>query len=713
MQISSWYGAKVGTRARPCSHLAFLSAFALLMGCADSRPPFEPQPGSEVSALIVPNEDPGAPQDPNVNLSDSYAVAIVEVQQRDVTYSDSLVLNPADMSVGNIFDISTPPMKYRYEVGYDNGGQQVAAQRATGGDTVDAGIGETDEAVNFSLVGGGTTATNAYGGTVQLLTSDEMSVATEFRSQLGNLNYVPPLVDGFDQALDQTYLTRASGLAQASASAVPADAEIVVLPSLPVGMTLIEIAPGIVESTQDVALPGGRRSKYAQYALVGKSWRLRKLQLQDRIQVNGRSELHETTTIVRSVRVRRNRTRDLLRRASKVVASESDVLAYEAPYHPRPLIEEVPEESPQPPPAPQPVSCVFGGARVNTTGPRIALQHGVLTDACTWGSAYGPNLFQRGANLRALRVSQTASDQPYADQAASLNAQLQATQVGPWVVVGHSNGGIVARKAHALYGSARVSGIVTMDSPNQGATITQYNRQFALSTTAALIGTGALNGAAWAVTKLGANPVLERISNSVLKKYGPGLLFVAGGIAPVFLSGNQNVFLDMQPGANSAGGLNQPGNEQFNITRIALFSESPRSWLSVRVACDFLGKDGNACVRNMRIANRLSWVTAIAGTIAGVAGWAPGFALARGALAMSASATALDKVWKFLVDGGTSGDGIVSSYTQRALPGRQAELRISGDPTHQKVTRSFAAKQLAEQQLRERFGANITGVPLP
>ena len=127
----------------------------------------------------------------------------------------------------------------------------------------------------------------------------------------------------------------------------------------------------------------------------------------------------------------------------------------------------------------------------------------------------------------------------------------------------------------------------------------------------------------------------------------------------------------------------------------------------------FLGKDGNKCARNMRIANRLSWATAIAGTIAGLAGWAPGYALARGALMVTASATALDKVWKYLVDGGTKGDGIVSLHSQRALPGKTAEVRIVSGPTHQKVTRSFEAKQLMELQLRSRFGAAINGVPIP
>jgi len=115
----------------------------------------------------------------------------------------------------------------------------------------------------------------------------------------------------------------------------------------------------------------------------------------------------------------------------------------------------------------------------------------------------------------------------------------------------------------------------------------------------------------------------------------------------------------------------------------------------------------------MRIANRLSWATAITGTITGLAGWAPRYALARGALTLGAPATAFDTMWKYLVDGGTNGDGIVSLQSRRALQGKTAEVRITSGPTHQKVTRSLEAKRFMETQLRSRFGAIINGVPIP
>ena len=702
-----------GTASRVQHTRAALTiALLLILGaCSDKPRPVEPNASSAVSAKIVPNEDPGAPQDPNLNRADTYAVAIVEVQQRDVTYPDSLVVNPANMTVGHVFDASTPVMKYRYEVGYNYAGAQLAAQRATPGDTADGGL--PDEAVNLSLIGSSTLAVNAYGANIVLGSSDEMTVASTFRATLGDINAVPPLVNGFSQAVSQSYLTSASPLA-ASAAASDNASSALAAPLAPAGVLVTEIQPGVVESLQEVQIANGSRSKRAQFALVDATWQLRSLSLVDHVIVKGQSEYHEASMRVRSMRVRRNPARDALRTVARALTSEADALTFNIASLPKPNIVVPPDSGPTlPPPPPPPTSCVYSAVRNGATGPRVDFQHGILTDACTWGAAYGPDLFQRGSNLRAVRISETPADQLYGIQASSLNTQLQATQAGAWVVVGHSNGGIVARKAHALYGIGKISGIVTLDSPHAGATITQYNRQFAATAAAATFGTAVLNSAAWAIDKLGASGVFGSISNAVLRKYGPGLLYTSGGIGPVFLSGSQNVFLDMQPGAGSAGGLNQPGAETFNITRVAIFSESPRSWLSVRVACDFLKKDGDACVRNMRAANRLSWVTAVVGTIAGIAGWAPGYALARGALALSASATAMDLTWKFLVDGGTQGDGTMSSYTQRSFPGKIVEIQIPGNPTHQKVTRSLAAKQLAEGQLRQRFGAVITGQPIP
>ncbi len=694
------------------SRLAISSALLVsLAACSDIPRPVEPNTLPSVSAKIVPNEDPGAPQDPNLNQADTYAVAIVEVQQRDVTYADSLVVNPADMTVGHVFDSSTPVMKYRYEVGYDRGGQQLAAQRATPGDTADGG--QPDEGVNLSLIGSGTIAMNTYGASVALGTSDEVNVAATFRSALGNINAVPPLINGFVQAVSQSYLTSASPLASAAAASASATSANFA-PTAPPGVRVTEIQPGVVESEHEVRIANGSRTKRSQFVLVDSTWQLRKLNLIDRVVVRGLSEYHEASLSVRQLRVRRNPAHDALRTVSHALAAETDVLTFDAANIPKPYLVVPPDSGPTlPPPPPPPASCVYSAVRSAATGPRVNFQHGILTDACTWGAAYGPDLFQRGTNLRAVRISETPADEIFAVQAPILNTQLQATQAGAWVIVGHSNGGIVARKAHALYGSENVGGIITLDTPHAGASITQYNRQFAATAADAVFGTAVLNSAAWAVDKLGASGVFGSISNAVLRKYGPGLLFVSAGIGPVFISGSQNVFLDMQPGAGSAGGLNQPGAETFNIKRIAIFSESPRSWLSVRVACDFLKKDGDACVRNMRIANRLAWLTAVVGTIAGLSGWSQGFALARGALALSASATAMDLTWKYLVDGLTQGDGTMSSYTQRAFPGGILQFQIPGNPTHQKVTRSLEAKRLAEGQLRSQFGAQIVGQPIP
>ena len=131
----------------------------------------------------------------------------------------------------------------------------------------------------------------------------------------------------------------------------------------------------------------------------------------------------------------------------------------------------------------------------------------------------------------------------------------------------------------------------------------------------------------------------------------------------------------------------------------------------MRLACDFLGQDGENCVKKMKRASRFAFLTAFIGTVAGVVGFAPGFAVAAYAGGWLAKMVALDAVYKWMVDGNTNGDGIVSSYSQRSMPSNLTTNRIPGDPSHLRVTTSRDAKILIENRLTQTFGAIIRPIP--
>jgi pimeloyl-ACP methyl ester carboxylesterase len=683
--------------------LCVLGVSGGIAGCTDSTGRAGTPGVTGVSALIVPNEDPGSPQDPNIRTNDTYAVAIVQSKEREVTYPGAEVLNPATLALDNVVDATSPVTAYRYEIGYDSYGRQVAAQRLTPSDTADGGT--AGEAVNIAFVGGTTVETDIYGAAVPVQPSEESAMTDQFRAGVGDVSTLPPLVDGFQQAAATSFMTRASLSASAVAASAPLSPgeEIATIPLIPPGTTVVERTPGVVEVTAMSTLANGIREKRSVFALKGRMWELQSMHTAEHYDVSGRRGYREVDATVKSLRIRRNPTKDALRVHSARLLVSADQVLFSLPVPPRSTLI-VPDEPPTGPPA-APV-CDFGATR-NAAGPRISLNHGILSDCGTW-RGYGQDLWARGTNLRAMQVVTTGSTRSYQEQANSWLAQILNRQAGAYVIVGHSNGGIVGRKVAQLWGASRVSGIITLNSPHGGASITTWNRQLAFGTTFAQTSDAAFNTISFII----GSPVIGTIGGQISGAVGPAALFGAAGLGTKLLQDRQDVFAEMKPGIYAASGMNIPGAEPYQPARYAFYSETPRKWLSVRLACDFLpGKEGETCVKNMKRASRFAFITAFVGTVAGIAGFAPGFAIAAYAGGWLAKMVALDLVFKWMVDGNTSGDGIVSSYSQRSMPATIQTTRIPGDPSHLRATTSRAAKGLIEQRLRLSFGANIQQIP--
>ena len=539
------------------------------------------------------------------------------------------------------------------------------------------------DAVNFAFVGNATTETDISGHVVPVDVSDESQMTAQFRAGIGDINAAPPLINGFTQAVSASYLTAASATARATLSPTELTTASVPQVRAPVGVEVNELRAGVVETIERAAVSGATREKRSEFHLVGNSWELKSLHATETYDVNGQRGMRELTTTIVAFRAHHNARRDAMRANAAALVAKSDVVANANGFIltsaslPKPNIVVPPDTSPTTPPPPGP-ACEFRATR-NASGPRVALQHGILTECGTW-QGYGPDLWTRGINLRAMRVTTTGSDKSYATQAYVLGSAMQTTQPGPWVVIGHSNGGIVARKALALNSSDVINGIISMNTPHAGASITQWNRELAFAAGFSLTAEAAFN----TISIVIGSPVIGELGSALASTVGPGALFGVAGLGTVLLQRSQEVFGEMQPGPNAAGGLNQPGAEVnfANVKRFGLYSETSRDWLSVRLACDFLNKDANKCVKRMKRASRFAFITAIVGAIAGFAGLPQGFAIAVYAGSWLAQMRALDLLYKWMVDGNTQGDGVVSSYSQRSFPGATAVTRILGDPDH-------------------------------
>lgn len=111
-------------------------------------------------------------------------------------------------------------------------------------------------------------------------------------------------------------------------------------------------------------------------------------------------------------------------------------------------------------------------AVVNSSGASVNIlyQHGFFSSATTWCqmSRYVRERYRVGNEIRHTLDSRAS----YEDQSADLQGRFQSdavTNPGPYVLVGHSNGGIVNRyTAQQLQDPSLVRGVVTISTPHYG-----------------------------------------------------------------------------------------------------------------------------------------------------------------------------------------------------------------------------------------------------
>jgi pimeloyl-ACP methyl ester carboxylesterase len=152
---------------------------------------------------------------------------------------------------------------------------------------------------------------------------------------------------------------------------------------------------------------------------------------------------------------------------------------------------ETPPTQPAPPPPP-PSNCphVVGGAN-------LLFQHGILSDGGTW---WRMEPWMRCAFLTGQSATPTVNWFWSIDnQRDELRPQVPA-DMQQAILIGHSNGGLVSR-AYAQWAQqqqpGRVRGVVTLDSPNQGAMVAINAR--ALQD---VVGTGIFGPVVWPLIDL-------------------------------------------------------------------------------------------------------------------------------------------------------------------------------------------------------------------
>lgn len=300
----------------------------------------------------------------------------------------------------------------------------------------------------------------------------------------------------------------------------------------------------------------------------------------------------------------------------------------------------------------------------STPRPALLLQHGITSNNCAW--AYVAPTLANTMNVAKVVVPSTASLAPLVTQALALGDSVTTAlpEANPWganayrfTIVAHSQGGLIARTVAHWSQEANLgwmAGVVTLDTPNEGALIAQGLRF--------PIALGALVAGAVAVPLSGAS--------------GPAPI---AGLAGTFALGSvalrveacqqSTLYCEIKPGSELVTNLNA-APAQFR--RTAIVHHVRNRWSGWRWVGDIVDCQGQRVTENCggpRVARR---VESVHHTVLGCAVLTGAFGflfpklwVATKACAMQAAAMETsDQVWRAMVANHEASDGFIARESQ-------------------------------------------------
>lgn len=318
----------------------------------------------------------------------------------------------------------------------------------------------------------------------------------------------------------------------------------------------------------------------------------------------------------------------------------------------------------------------------------ILYQHGFGSSATTWCqmSRYVRERFRVGNEIR-HSLNARAS---YEDQAADLENRFRsdaASYPGPYVLIGHSNGGLINRyMAQQVSDPALIRGVVTVSSPHAGVYL-------ANTTERVLVGVLAIPFSGYF---MGCD-----VANAFVCTHGTNVAGqVALALAPVLASAAFPVLQEMGTNAPFHNTINARGDATYRVAGVqnrvwdrwtmwrllADYQRCPDGY----VACDDYSRNYvNAVDKNYHHFINCAIVSGILGIV-----W-PGSRRAAAACAKNAAwLKVADEGYKRLTVGNGHGDAVVPEFSQ-LYPGAPANLQylVDDSDSHLGETRSrFTAR---------------------
>jgi pimeloyl-ACP methyl ester carboxylesterase len=217
----------------------------------------------------------------------------------------------------------------------------------------------------------------------------------------------------------------------------------------------------------------------------------------------------------------------------------------------------------------------------------VVFQHGIKGNSCSWNDSTFSMVgtlnqeFSFGTEI----VPSLSSTDSLSSQSSALVSLLQTTGGSNYILIGHSQGGLISRSAAQYFQShspSTIKGVITVDTPNTGAYLALNSYSYLYAGVEAL-----------------ANKITDDVGNLLFPVgcsdpyAGPACAIataiISNALAAATVYGATSALpatLDLVPGSGFLTNLN---GQTENFVRVGIVSYSDQTWLLEHLGGDYVG----------------------------------------------------------------------------------------------------------------------------
>jgi pimeloyl-ACP methyl ester carboxylesterase len=348
--------------------------------------------------------------------------------------------------------------------------------------------------------------------------------------------------------------------------------------------------------------------------------------------------------------------------------------------------------------SPQGTAQSFSSAAQN-----VVFQHGIFSSKDTWSRMTGwlNPLYEFGDEVVPTLPSCVAN--PFglslcgidrlSSQGTDLVNNLSSSAQNDFVLIGHSQGGLISRDVSQRRPDLSL-GAITVDTPHLGALIDLTSREAAATELADLI-----NSLSFAAGCTGPDDNLACALADFLANFSFVLVnFAVDSAIPATV--------DLEP-VPFSGYLNSLNANTENFTRVGIAGHSNKRWVLMRLGGDFFSTpDGTFGGRNTALATEVLYDSLLACVVVAELSCDPDVAEFCANIAIGMDD--IDSFWDNITAPGDASDGIVQGVSQ-SYNGATANYVIGGADSHVGATKSDKVRDQLINALDKQFFVPRTG----